>query len=95
MAIDNETVKRVAYLSRLRIDDNKIEATEKEFNKILQWIEQLNEVDTQNIEPLISVNEGNISCREDIVTANNLSKEVLANAKQVKYDYFTVPKVIE
>jgi len=95
MAIDNETVKRVAYLSRLRIDDNKIEATEKEFNKILQWVEQLNEVDTQNIEPLISVNEGNISCREDIVTANNLSKEVLANAKQVKYDYFTVPKVIE
>ena len=95
MAIDNETVKRVAYLSRLRIDDNKIEATEKEVNKILQWVEQLNEVDTQNIEPLISVNEGNISCREDIVTANNLSKEVLANAKQVKYDYFTVPKVIE
>ena len=95
MAIDNETVKRIAYLSRLRIDDNKIEATEKEFNKILQWVEQLNEVDTQNIEPLISVNEGNISCREDIVTANNLSKEVLANAKQVKYDYFTVPKVIE
>ena len=95
MAIDNETVKRVAYLSRLHIDDEKIETTEKEFNKILQWVEQLNEVDTQDIEPLISVNENNISCREDIVTANNLSKEVLANAKQVKYDYFTVPKVIE
>jgi len=95
MAIDNETVKRIAYLSRLHIDDDKIETTEKEFNKILQWVEQLNEVDTQDIEPLISVNENNISCREDIITANNLSEEVLANAKQVKYGYFTVPKVIE
>lgn len=95
MAIDRETVKRVAFLSRLRVDENKINTTETEFNKILQWIEQLNEVNTDNIEPLVSVNDGYISCRADIVTTQNNSKEVLANAKQSNYGYFTVPKVIE
>ena len=87
MAIDKETVKKVAFLSHLRVDENKIEATENEFNKIIQWIEQLNEVDTDNIEPLISVNDGFISCREDIVTTQNLSKDILANS--IKYHQIT------
>ena len=95
MAIDKETVKRIAFLSRLKVEDDKIEATEAEFNKILQWIEQLNEVNTEGVEPLVSVNEDNITCREDVVTTGNLSKEVLANAPQAAYGYFTVPKVIE
>ena len=65
MAIDTETVKRVAFLSRLKVDDDKIVETEKEFNKILGWIEQLNEVDTDNVEPLVSVNQTNLECRAD------------------------------
>ena len=68
MAIDNETVKRVAFLSRLRVDDEKIEATKEEFNKILSWIEELNEVNTDNIEPLISVNDSTLRLREDEIT---------------------------
>ncbi|MBQ8465000.1 MAG: Asp-tRNA(Asn)/Glu-tRNA(Gln) amidotransferase subunit GatC [Alphaproteobacteria bacterium] len=95
MAVDKETVKRIAFLSRLKIEDDKIEATQAEFNKILQWIEQLNEVTTEGVEPLVSVNDGNITCREDIVTTGNHSKEILANAPQAAYGYFTVPKVIE
>ena len=95
MAIDTQTVKRIAFLSRLKVEDDKIEATEAEFNKILQWIEQLNEVNTDGVEPLVSVNESNITCRDDVVTTGNLSKEVLANAPQTAYGYFTVPKVIE
>ena len=95
MAIDKETVKRIAFLSRLRVEEDKIEATQTEFNKILQWIEQLNEVNTDSVEPLVSVNENNITCRDDIVTTGNHSKEVLANAPQAAYGYFTVPKVIE
>ena len=95
MAIDKETVRRVAFLSRLRIDDDKIETAEAEFNKILQWVEQLNEVDTNGVEPLVSVNDGNIVCREDVVTSGGLSREILANAKETAYGYFTVPKVIE
>ena len=65
MAIDTETVKRVAFLSRLKVDDDKIVETEKEFNKILGCIEQLNEVDTDNVEPLVSVNQTNLECRAD------------------------------
>ncbi len=95
MAIDKETVKKVAFLSRLKIEDEKVEATEKEFNKILSWIEQLNEVDTDNVEPLVSVNDGHISCREDKVTEGNQSAAVLANAPQAEYGYFVVPKVVE
>ena len=91
MAIDKETVKKVAFLSRLRIEDDKIEATEQEFNKILNWIEQLNEVNTDDVEPLVSVNESNIVCREDKVTEGNQSAAVLANAPQAEYGYF-VPR---
>jgi len=95
MTIDAQTVKRVAFLSRLRIAEDKIPTAEDEFNKILQWVEQLNEVNTDGVEPLVSVNENTITCRDDIVTTANLSQEVLANAPQAAYGYFTVPKVIE
>lgn len=95
MAIDQETVKRVAFLSRLKIEDNKIQATESEFNKILNWVEQLNEVNTDNVEPLVSVNESYITCREDKVTEENQAQAVLANAPQAEYGYFVVPKVVE
>lgn len=53
MAIDRQTVNRVAFLARLKIDEDKIEATENEFNKILNWVEQLNEVNTDDVEPLV------------------------------------------
>lgn len=95
MAIDNETVKRIAFLSRLKIDDDKLDATKEEFNKILQWIEQLSEVDTEEVEPLISVNENALSLRADEVTEGNQSEAVLANAPQKEYGYFVVPKVVE
>ena len=95
MAIDNETVKRVAFLSRLKIDDAKIEATEKEFNKILSWIEELNEVNTDNVEPLISVNDTTLRLRDDEITDGNYQEAVLQNAPDKEYDYFAVPKVVE
>ena len=95
MAIDTQTVKRVAFLSRLKIEDDKIEATKDEFNKILEWVDQLKEVDTDNVEPLVSVNEDNLTLRKDCVTEGNQVKEVLANAPLKEYDYFAVPKVVE
>ena len=95
MAIDIETVKRVAFLSRIKIDDAKIEATEKEFNKILSWIEELNEVNTDNVEPLISVNDTTLRLRDDEITDGNYQEAVLQNAPDKEYDYFAVPKVVE
>lgn len=95
MAIDNDTVKKIAFLSRLKIEDDKLEATKDEFNKILQWVEQLNEVDTDDVEPLVSVNENNLLLRRDEVTEGNQAEAVLANAPQKEYGYFIVPKVVE
>lgn len=95
MAIDKETVKKVAFLSRLKIEDDKIEATQDEFNKIISWVEQLNEVNVDGVEPLISVNDSNLILREDVVTEGNQSPAILKNAPQAQYGYFTVPKVVE
>ena len=82
-------------LSRLKIEDDKIKATEDEFNKILQWVDQLKEVDTENVEPLISVNENHLSLRKDEVTDGNQADAILANAPMKEYGYFAVPKVVE
>jgi len=95
MAIDTETVKRIAFLSRLRIEDDKVQAAEDEFNKILDWVEQLKEVNTDNVAPLVSVNENNLQLRADEVTEGNQSEAVLANAPMKEYGYFAVPKVVE
>lgn len=95
MAIDTETVKRVAFLSRLKIEDDKIEETKDEFNKILQWVDELKEVNTDEVEPLVSVNENNLLLRKDEVTEGNQAEAVLANAPQKEYGYYVVPKVVE
>lgn len=95
MAIDNETVKRVAFLSRLKVEDGKLEETKEEFNKILAWVEQLNEVQTEDVEPLVSVNEESLCCRDDVVSDGNKKAEVLANAPMSEFGYFVVPKVVE
>lgn len=95
MAIDNDMVKKVAFLSRLKIEEDKIEATKEEFNKILGWIEQLSEVDTTGIEPLVSVNDCSLKMRKDEVTDGNQAEQVLANAPMKEYGYFGVPKVVE
>ncbi|MBE6468211.1 MAG: Asp-tRNA(Asn)/Glu-tRNA(Gln) amidotransferase subunit GatC [Alphaproteobacteria bacterium] len=95
MSIDIETVDKIAFLSRLKIEDNVKDATKEEFNKIIQWVDQLKEVKTDNVEPLISVNENSIQLREDEVTQGQCSKEILANAPMKEYGYFAVPKVVE
>ncbi|MBR1904135.1 MAG: Asp-tRNA(Asn)/Glu-tRNA(Gln) amidotransferase subunit GatC [Alphaproteobacteria bacterium] len=95
MAIDTQTVKQVAFLSRLKVEDNKIEATKEEFNKILAWIEELNEVNTDEVEPLIAVNDIALRQRVDEVTDGNCKDAVLKNAPAAEYDYFAVPKVVE
>lgn len=95
MTIDTHTVRRIAFLSRLKIEEKKIESTKEEFSKILNWIEELNEVNTDDVEPLISVNDTTLRMRDDEVTAGNCRAEILKNAPAAEYDYFAVPKVVE
>jgi aspartyl-tRNA(Asn)/glutamyl-tRNA(Gln) amidotransferase subunit C len=95
MAIDKQTVNHVAFLSRLRIDEDKIESMEEEFNKILNWVEQLNEVDTDGVDPLAAVNNTELVCRQDQVVEGNQADKILANAPMAEFGYFVVPKVVE
>ena len=95
MSIDVNAVDKIAFLSRLKIEEDAKESTKEEFNKIIQWVDQLKEVDTDNVEPLVSVNENAIQLREDEVTSGQCSKEILANAPMKEYGYFAVPKVVE
>ena len=93
--MDEQTVKKIAFLSHLKIDDDKVESTLQEFTGILRWVDQLKEVNTEGVEPLVSVNQNNITMRKDEVTDGNKATEILANAPMQEYGYFAVPKVVE
>ena len=95
MSLDKGTVKRVAQLARLRLDDEQLEKTAEEQNKIFTWIEQLDEVDVSNIEPLASVTGHSLPERTDEVTDGNYPDRVLSNAPDRTSNFFTVPKVVE
>ena len=95
MAIDNEMVKQVAFLARLKVEDSKVESTKEEFNNILAWVEQLKEVNTDNVEPLVAVNDTKLVMRDDEVADGNLKEAVLKNAPMQEFGYFAVPKVVE
>ena len=97
MTIDVETVKKVAFLSRLRVDDDKVEDIKNEFNKILNWVSELSEVNTDGVQPLVSVNQTMLEMRADVVTEGNQVQEILANAPMEEFmgGYITVPKVLE
>lgn len=97
MTIDTETVKKVAFLSRLRIDEDKVEDTKNEFNKILNWVSELSEVNTDGVQPLVSVNQTMLEMRADKVTEGNQVQEILANAPMEEFmgGYITVPKVLD
>ena len=95
MSVDVSTVKRVAHLARIRVADADLEALRGELNAILGFVEQLNEVDITDVEPMTSVTPMLIKQREDRVTDGSCADDVLANAPAREGHYFLVPKVVE
>lgn len=95
MAIDIETVRRVAELAQLREPEPRLAALASELSGILQWIEQLNEVDTSGVEPMTSAVALPMPMREDLVTDGGDSGAILANAPAARNGFFVVPKVVE
>ncbi|WBX83637.1 Asp-tRNA(Asn)/Glu-tRNA(Gln) amidotransferase subunit GatC [Sphingosinicella microcystinivorans] len=95
MSVDAATVKRVAHLARIRIDDDRSAVMAEELSKILGWVEMLGEVDTDGVEPLAAVIPNSLRWREDVVTDGGIQDKVLANAPKAEYGFFAVPKVIE
>ena len=93
--MDQATVLKVAKLARLKISEDKIPLYTKELTRIVDLLEELHEVDTKNVEPLVNVNEHTQRLRKDEVDDGNCAESVLKNAPKEKFGYFTVPKVIE
>ena len=93
--IDLDTLKKLGKLSRIPIDETGSNELMEDLNKIIGFIEQLNEVDTDSVNPLSSVTGHNLPIREDIVDDGNKNNDVLENAPEKKSGYFVVPKVIE
>ena len=95
MSVDQATVRRIAHLSRISIDDAQAETLQAELNGILGWIEQLNEVDVEGVEPMTSVQPMAIPQRKDVVTDGGYAQKIVANAPASEDSYFMVPKVVE
>ena len=95
MALDKATVARIATLARIKVPESDLEHLAGELSGILTWIEQLNEVSTEGVEPMASVAEMTLPMRDDKVTDGGQPEKILANAPQQALGFFLVPKVVE
>lgn len=95
MSVDIDTVKRVARLARIKVSDQEAERMTGELNGILQFVEQLGEVDISGVEPMTSVVEQTMKKRRDEVTDGNRAGDIVANAPVSEDNFFVVPKVVE
>ncbi len=100
MSVDKATVARIASLARISMSEQELERMAPELNQILNWVEQLGEVDTSQVEPMTAVIPNTLRLRDDVVDADPLTgggrrEAVLANAPAAEHGFFGVPKVIE
>ncbi len=95
MSIDTETARKVAKLARIAVEDDALPALADDFNRILGFVEQLNEVDVDGVEPMVSVTPMRLKRREDVVTDGDQPTKVLSNAPDAREGFFAVPKVVE
>jgi aspartyl-tRNA(Asn)/glutamyl-tRNA(Gln) amidotransferase subunit C len=95
MSLDAATIRRIATLARIRVEEHELAPLAAELNGILGWIEQLNEVNVDGIEPLTGAQQMALKMRDDAVTDGGYPEKVLANAPERAGDFYAVPKVVE
>lgn len=95
MSVDKATVRRIAKLARIALPEERVEPMMAELNGILGWIEQLQEVDVEGVEPMTSVVAQKLKVRDDVVTAGGDAAAIVANAPLTEDNFFVVPKVVE
>ena len=95
MSVDLDAVRRIAHLARIGVSDAETPHLQDEINAILKFVEALNEVDVEGVEPMTSVTPMRLPMREDVVTDGEIAAKVLANAPLTEDGFFLVPKVIE
>ncbi|MEM7429840.1 MAG: Asp-tRNA(Asn)/Glu-tRNA(Gln) amidotransferase subunit GatC [Pseudomonadota bacterium] len=95
MAVDEATVRRIAKLARIAVTDQETKSFQGELSTILDWVEQLNEVDVEGVEPMTSVVHMEMKKRPDVVNDGGYPDKVVANAPAKENHFFLVPKVVE
>ena len=95
MSVDETTVRRVARLARIAVTDEEARRLQGELSGILDWIEQLREVDVEGVEPMTSVVKMAMKKRADVVTEGGDPRRILANAPMTENNFFLVPRVVE
>ena len=95
MSVDRATVFRIARLARIAITDDEAQRLESELSGILDWVAQLDELDTSNVEPMTRVEAMTMKMREDSVTGGFKASDIVKNAPQEDDHYFVVPKIVE
>jgi len=95
MSVDKELVFKIGHLARIKLGDEEAENLTDDLQRILNWVEQLEEVDTSNVEPMSSAGDTKIRMRADEVTAGGIADDVVANAPLSEDHFFVVPKVVE
>ena len=95
MTINLKTIKHISKLSRISVDDKKAKKLEGDLNSIFEFIEKLNELDTDKVEPLTSIAETSLKFRTDEVKSKDIRNQILKNSPEKNEDFFVVPKVVE
>ena len=95
LKIDKNTTVKIAKLCRIKLKEEEIGEFSSQLSSIIDWVEQLNEVNTEKIKPLSNVSSSNLPLREDKIISENDSDDILSNAPEKLENYFVVPKVIE
>ena len=95
MTIDLKTIKHISKLSRISVDDKKADKLVEDLNSIFDFIEKLNELNTDKVEPITSVADTTLKFRTDQVKSNNIRNQILKNSPDENEDFFVVPRVVE
>jgi len=95
MSIDIDTARKVAHLARIAVKEEDLPALAGELSAVLDFMEQLNEVDVEGVEPMTSVTPMRLKRRQDVVTEGGMPERILSNAPDAREGFFAVPKVVE
>ena len=95
MSVDTTTVRRIAHLARIAVAEDEVEHLKNELNGILAFVEQLQEVEVEGVEPMTSVTPMAMKKREDVVDDGGIADDIVKNAPAAEGRYFVVPKVVE
>ncbi len=95
MSIDKDTARRVAHLARIEVAEEALEPLAKDLSRILDFMDELSQVDTDGVEPMTSVTPMELKRRDDVITDGDRQADILKNAPDAREGFFAVPKVVE